>query len=179
MTDPGRPGSDEYFDYFGRYVDQVPDGPVLETLESSLGATVGLLEGVPPELEEHRYAPEKWTVRQVVGHVLDVERSFGYRGLFIARGESTPLPSFDENLWARTGGHGSRPLAELVSELELVRRSHLLLFRALPREAWDRRGVVSGREFTVRAFPWIMAGHEIHHRRILEERYVPAGGGSA
>lgn len=169
---PGRPEPSEYHDAYAGYVEQVPEGPILELLESELEITLGVLSRVPAEMEEHRYAPDKWSVREVVGHVLDSERLFGYRALSIARDDPASLPSMDQEQWAANSSHGRRPLIELAAELELLRRSHLLMFRGFSEEAWRRRGVASGREFSVRSFPWILVGHEIHHRTVLRERYL-------
>ena len=172
-----RPAPSEYAEYYGLYVGQVPDGDVLEILERGVGETRELLDGIPPEWETHRYEPGKWSVREVVGHVLDAERVFAYRALSFARADPAPLPSMDENAWAVSSGAGRRPLASLLGELEHLRRSHVAMFAGFGDEVWDRRGVASGFELTVRAMPYILAGHEIHHRRVLAERYLgPLGG---
>ncbi len=121
-----------------------------------------------------RYAPGKWTVKEVLGHVTDAERIFAYRALRIARGDQTPLASFEQDDYVRGGNFAERTLADLAEEFGLVRAASIALFRSLQREAWQRRGVASEKEVTVRALAFIVAGHEIHHRLILEERYFPA-----
>jgi hypothetical protein len=165
-----RPGADEYPEYYGRYISKVPDGDVLKMLERQLDDTLTLLRNVPPDREKYRYQPEKWSIREVVGHVLDVERVFGLRALHFARGDATPLPSFEQDDWARISNAGERPLADLAEEFRLVRLGHVLMFRGLDPDAALRRGRTTA-EFTVRSMAWILAGHEIHHQRGLREAY--------
>lgn len=167
-----RPGPGEYAPFYAGYVARVPDGDVLATLEAQLREAVSLLEGVPAGREGHRYAPGKWSVREVVGHVADAERIFAYRALRFARGDRTPLPGFEENGYVRAAGSDARPLAELTGELRTVRLATLSLFRGLPAEAWSRSGEASGAPVTVRALAWIAAGHAAHHLHVLRERYL-------
>lgn len=167
-----RPGSGEYGAYHVRYLERVPHGDVLETLAREGAAFVRRLRALPADREEHRYAPGKWTVREIVGHCIDTERVFVQRALWFARGDPSPLPGFEQDDWARASNAGRRPLAELAEEHEAVRRSTLLLFRGLDGEAAARRGIADRVEFTVRAIAWILAGHELHHRAVLEQRYL-------
>lgn len=169
-----RPDPSEYFDYYDLYVRQVPDGDVLEILERGVGLTRRVLERVPADRESFRYGPGKWSFREVVGHLIDSERLFTFRSLHIARGDPAPLPGIDQDHWGRGSDAGERSLTDLLAELEAVRSSGLHLFRSFSAAALDRTGDASGHRFSVRAFPWIVAGHEIHHRTILEERYLPA-----
>lgn len=173
-----RPDASEYAPFYGTSIDQVPDGPVLDRLEHQIAETAEFLRSVPADREGHRYAPDRWSIREVVGHVLDIERVFGLRALHFARSDPAPLPGVDQDAWAGAAGYGERPLGDLVEELEAVRRSSVALFRGLPDDAWSRTGVASGVTFTVRAIPWILAGHEIHHRRVLRERYLESPGAS-
>ena len=167
-----RPQPSEYDEYYGLYIGQVPEGNILELLERGLADNRALLGDLPTEWQTHRYQPGKWSVREVVGHVLDAERVFGYRAVSIARADPAPLPSMDQDVWAASSNAARRPLASLLEELEHLRRSHVAMFADFDQEMWGRRGVASGFEFTVRSFPYILAGHEIHHRRVLEERYL-------
>jgi hypothetical protein len=172
-----RPAAGDAAPYYFRYIDRVPDEDVLSLLERGLAETRRVLAGIVGaggERETFRYEPGKWSVREVVGHVLDAERVFGFRALHMARGADTALPSLDEDEWVPTSGAGARPLAEMLDELELVRRGHLAMFRAFDAAAWERTGVASDVLFRVRAFPFILAGHEIHHREVLAERYAVA-----
>ena len=167
-----RPEPDEYADYYSLYIDQVPEGDILELLATGVQASRRLLGGLPEEWETHRYEPGKWTLREVVGHMTDVERLFSYRALAMARSDPASLPGMDQDQWAAASNAADRPLAAQIEDLERARASSIALFESFPEEAWDRRGVASGFEFTVRAFPYIQAGHEIHHLRVLEEKYL-------
>jgi len=173
MTGPvERPGPSEHEAYYSTYIDQVPEGDVLQLLGTQIETTLELLASVSPELETHRYAPDKWTVREVVGHVIDAERVFAHRAFSFARADASPIPGMDQDEYAAASNAAVRPLAELASELEAVRSSTLALFRGFPDEAWTRSGVASGFSFSVRCLPFIIAGHEIHHRRGLVENYL-------
>jgi uncharacterized damage-inducible protein DinB len=167
-----RPAAGDAASYYFTYIDKVPDGDVLALLETSLDDTRQALAAVDAERETFRYAPGKWTVRDVVGHLLDAERVFGYRAFHFARADPAELPSMDQEIYARTARAERRPLAEVLDELADVRRGHLALFRGFDDEAWERTGIASNVPFRVRAIPFILAGHEIHHRQILVERYL-------
>jgi len=166
-----RPDASEHDPYFARYVGAAPDGDIVETLEREGSAFAGALAALPANAALHAYAPDKWTVADVVLHLADAERVFAYRALRIGRGDSTPLPGFDQEPWAASGHATSRPFAGLIDELVAVRAASLHLFRAFEPEDWGRRGESNGAPVTVRALAWIVAGHEQHHRRILRERY--------
>ena len=167
-----RPVAGEYAPYYDRYLSKVPDGDLLRMLESQRRETQQLLAGLSEPKALHRYAPGKWSIKEVVGHVADAERVFCYRALRFARGDHMPLPSFDEQAWAPAGKFDARSLADLAAELDAVRRATIALFAGLPREALARRGVASDNEVSVQALAWIIAGHERHHVTILRERYL-------
>jgi hypothetical protein len=167
-----RPDPSEYFEYYDTYIRRVPDRDVLSVLADSLEETLGLLDGIPVEFEEYRYAPGKWSLREVIGHIIDAERVFAYRALHFARRDPAPLPSMEENDYARASNAGRRHLSALLEELEAVRRSSILLFRSFDEDSLGLRGTASGCEFSVRSIPYIVAGHEIHHRSTLVERYL-------
>ncbi len=166
-----RPSVGDCSEYLTRYVNLVPDGPILETLAAQLEETAALLAAAGEERGDHRYASGKWSVKEVVGHLADTELVFGYRALRFGRGDATPLPGFEHDDWVPHGGFGERPLAEMVELLRRVRVASLALFAGFPAAAWSRRGMAAEAEIVVSAFPWINAGHELHHRRILRERY--------
>ena len=169
-----RPEPTEYADFYGTYVSKVPGADVLSVLESQRVQMLQLFAGRSERDGSFRYAPGKWTVKEVLGHVTDAERIFTYRALRIARGDQTPLASFEQDDFVRTGAFSERTLASLAEEFAAVRGASLALFRSFNEEAWPRRGVASQKEVTVRALAFITAGHQIHHRLILEERYFPA-----
>jgi uncharacterized damage-inducible protein DinB len=172
MSNPIRPAQGEFAPYAALYIDRVPDGDIVATLETQLETTLALLRHVPEERAGYAYAAGKWTVREVVGHVADTERVLAYRALRIGRGDATPLPGFDENAFVSHAGFNGRTLDQLLAELDAVRRATTALARGLPPEAWTRRGTADGAPFTVRGLLFMIAGHELHHRAILEERYL-------
>ena len=167
-----RPDSSEYVPYYGRYVALVPDGPIVDLLRAQIRDTSALLRSLPESKGDYSYAPGKWTLKQVVGHVADTERVFGYRALRFARGDATPVPGFEQDDYAREGAFESRTIRHLADELEAVRRATVLLFEGLDEQAWSRRGTASSNPVTVRALAYIIAGHERHHLKILNDRYL-------
>jgi hypothetical protein len=169
-----RPEPTEYAEFYAGYVSEVPGSDVLGVLESQRVQMLQLFAARSERDGSFRYAPEKWTVKEVLGHINDAERIFAYRALRIARGDRTPLPAFEQEDFVRNGGFGERTLADLAEEFGLVRNASVALFRSLREDAWPRRGVANQKEVTVRALAFITAGHQIHHRAILEERYFPA-----
>jgi uncharacterized damage-inducible protein DinB len=169
-----RPEPTEYADFYANYMSKVPGSDVLGVLESQRLQMLQLFAGRSERDGSFRYAPDKWTVKEVLGHITDTERIFTYRALRIARGDQTPLPGFEQDDFVKNGGFGERTLAGLADEFALVRAASIALFRSFPEEAWARRGVASQKEVTVRALAFITAGHQMHHRVILEESYFPA-----
>jgi hypothetical protein len=166
-----RPAADEYVPSFAGYIGKVPQGDIITILRTQIETTVGSLRALPEAKGDHAYAPDKWTIKEVVGHLADVERVMSFRALWFARADPAPLPAFDENTWAPEGRFGQRPLADLLQEFTHVRAATVALLSGLPAEAWTRRGVSNQRVLSVRALACIMAGHELHHRAILRERY--------
>ena len=166
-----RPAPSEHNPYYSRYIELVPDGDLLKTLERQGRQTAKLLRAIGEKKSKYRYAPDKWTIREVVGHMSDTERVFAYRAMTFARADATGLPSFDENAWARASNAGDRTLNDLVTELESVRTSTLALFRGFGPDYFTRTGVASNHPISVRALAYIIAGHEKHHVNILKERY--------
>ena len=168
-----RPTGDEHSPYYGKYIERVPEGDVFETLESQLQRTVELLDTFGETGGALRYAPGKWSVKEVVGHITDTERIFTYRALCAARGEAGPLPGFDENAYVAGAHFDARTLNSLLGEITVVRRATLALFRNLGEDALVRRVIANGVPITPRAIAWIIAGHELHHASLLRERYLP------
>lgn len=165
------PAHGEYNEYYGTYISLVGDGDVCRNLAAQIAETDAYLRGIPEDKGGHRYAEGKWSVSELVGHLIDTERIMAARALRFARGDETPLPGFEQDDYVLTGGFGERPLAGLAEEYRLLRESNILMFEGLPAEAWDRRGVANESPVTVRALAYIIAGHELHHMRILRERY--------
>jgi len=171
-TAPAKPQANEYAEYYGKYVSLVPEGDVVETLSRQSGETLALLRSIPEERGGHAYGPGKWTIRQLVGHVIDGERIFAYRALAIARGERASLPGMEQDEYMEHARFDERTLANLCEEFEHVRRANVLMMRGFDAEAWARRGVASDNEVTVLALAYIIAGHELHHLNVLRVRYL-------
>ena len=169
-----RPEAGEYAEHYATYISKVPGTNVLGILESQRLHMSQLFAGRSERDGNFRYAPGKWTIKEVLGHITDTERIFTYRALRIARGDQTPLPGFEQDDFVKNGGFAARTLADLVEEFAAVRGASVALFRSFDDQAWSRRGVASQKQVTVRALGFITAGHQIHHRMILEEQYFPA-----
>lgn len=167
-----KPAASEHSPYYSKYIDRVPAGDIIGRLETQVEETARLLAGLTPEQAEHRYAPGKWSIKEVIGHIADAERIFAYRALRIGRGDATPLASFDENTYVPAGDFGSRSVADLVAEFRAVRAATVATFRGFPADAMTRLGTASNAPASVRALAWTIAGHELHHVNILRERYL-------
>ena len=171
MSHLPRPEAGEHDGYYTRYVEIVPDGDIVEVLSSQMGETLALLQAVSAERETFSYAPGKWTIREVIGHLIDVERMFAFRAMNMTRAEGVELPGMDPDEWAKNSTAAQRHLDDLAAEWAALRRAHVYLFSTLGPEAGERRGIATGLEFTVRSFPWIIAGHELWHRECLIRDY--------
>lgn len=167
----GRPGRDEAAEYYFRYIDRVAGDDVLARLEAQLGEVESFFSGISEEASLFRYAPDKWSVREVVNHVADTERAFQFRAFWFGRGFETPLASFDQDTAVTGARADERAFSTHVEDLRRVRAATLSLFAGLPADTWLRRGVASGNPVSVRALAWIAAGHFAHHLAILRERY--------
>jgi len=166
-----RPDRGEYADFYAGYVDAVPEGDIRETLAAASREMEAFYAAIPESKGGFAYAPGKWTVREVLGHVADSERVFTYRALRFGRGDRTPLPGFDQEILVPHSNVAVRPWSELLDDLFTIRRCTLNLFRSFREEDWERRGEASGVEVSVRALAFVVTGHELHHRRVLRERY--------
>jgi hypothetical protein len=167
------PETSEYLPYYGKYISLVAGGDILTTLQEQIKHTVESLTAVREDRGDYRYAHGKWSIREVLGHVIDTERIFAYRALRISRNDATPMEGFEQDDYVRNGPFPHCRVKELVEEFACVREATLFLFRSLEEGAWVRRGVANKAEVSVRALAYIIAGHELHHRNILEEKYLP------
>jgi hypothetical protein len=174
MIEVQRPSTDEYAPFYHKYIERVPDGDIRLILRVQLADTSALLRPISEQQAAFRYEPGKWSIRQTIGHLIDTERVMTYRALRIARGDETPLAGFDENTFAENAGSDERTLPSLIGELEALRQSTAALFQHLPDAAWSRSGLANNKSVTVRGLAFIIAGHELHHREILQTRYLPA-----
>jgi DinB family protein len=172
-----RPQPGEYAPYYDRYISLVHPNEaqgydVLAALEDQRRQTLLLLSGRTEADGDLRYAPDKWSLKEVLGHVNDTERIMSYRALRIARGDQTPIEGFEQDDYVRNAPFAHRPLADLIEDYIAVRRATVSLFRNLDESAWTRRGIANKNEISVRALAYVIAGHEQHHRRIIEEKYL-------
>lgn len=167
----GRPEATEYAPFYASYVARVPEEEILPVLAGQVVEIRSLAAGVPPERETFRYAPGKWSVREVLGHVTDGERLFGYRALAIGRGDETSLPGFDEQAYMVHAGFDAVPLADLAEDFAAAREANLRMLGRFDEAAWRRVGTANAVPVSARALAWIMAGHVRHHLAIFEERY--------
>ncbi len=166
-----RPAATEYAPYYAGYVSRVPGSDVLAVLARQPEEIGRIGAAVAPDRELFRYAPGKWTIREVAGHMIDAERVFGHRAFCISRGERSPLPTMDEDGYVALSRYAGTPLAELLDEFAAVRASNLVVLRRLPADGWSRTGTASGNPVSVRALAYIMAGHIIHHCGVLQAKY--------
>jgi uncharacterized damage-inducible protein DinB len=169
-----RPQASEYAPYYEKYVALVPDGEIVETLGLQSKEMKLLLGTLSEEGAEFRYSPGKWSIKEVLGHISDTERIFAYRLLRIARGDLTPLAGFEQDDYVKAGNFSARPLAKLLEEFTAVRQATIALVESLDEAAELRRGVASQKEISARALVFLIAGHQQHHRVVLQERYLPA-----
>jgi hypothetical protein len=167
-----RPAADEAAPYYFTYIDRITAEDVLPALESQLDPTMRLLAGISEEQSLHRYAPGKWSIRQLLNHVSDAERVFLYRELWFARGFDTPLPSFEQETAVAAADADQFSWASHVEEFRAIRIATLAFFRNLPADAWGRKGIASGSPVSVRAIAYIIAGHLAHHSAVLRQRYL-------
>lgn len=166
-----RPGAGEFAPFYNGYVVKVGEGDVVAAMGRQLEATLAQLGAVPAERGDHRYAPGKWSVKEVMGHLADSERVFAYRALRFARADTTELAGFDETTWVPAGAFGRRSLADIVAEYEAVRRASLAFFASLDDAAAARIGTANGNRVSVRALAWVITGHDAHHALVLRDRY--------
>src|SRR5450755_3752244 len=167
-----KPAPHEAIPYYATYIDKVPAGDIRATLEAQLEETRAFLLSIGEEKSRHRYAPGKWSLREVLGHINDCERLFVFRAFWFARRFDSPLPDFDQEIAIAASSAHDLHWARHVAEFEAVRASTTLFFRNLPDPAWTRSGIASGNPFTVRALAWIAAGHVAHHVGLVKQRYL-------
>lgn len=168
-----RPTSNEYAPYYGRYIDLVPDGDLLKLLSEQINNTLVVLRGISEKQSLTRYAPDKWSIKEVIGHVTDTERIMCYRALRIGRADTTPIPGFEQDDYVHAANSDALAFMDLVSEFQIVRSASVALFRNFDENAIGRRGTANNFSVTVRGLAYIIAGHERHHLNILQSKYLP------
>lgn len=167
-----RPDRTEAAEYYFKYIDHVEGGDICRILDAQGAEALDLFAGISEERSEHRYAPGKWSIRDVLAHLIDTERLFVFRAFWFARGFDSELPSFEPDVASAAALAGARPWKAHVEEFRALRASTVAFFEGLPPEAWGRRGVASGNPFSVRALAYLAAGHVTHHLEILREKYL-------
>ena len=167
-----RPADDEYAPFYAGYLEKVPDGDILHTLAAQQASAVAALRAIPPDKHDHRYAPGRWTVMQMLRHAIDTEWVFTYRALWIARGDQAELPDMDQAAFVAGTKVEGQSLAAWVEEFRHLRTANLALFGTFDDDVLSRAGHASGNRITVRAILWVMAGHLAHHLEILNDRYL-------
>jgi uncharacterized damage-inducible protein DinB len=167
-----RPKDNEYPAYYQPYVSLVPDTDLVQLLNESLQETVQLFEGLSEEEGLYRYSPTKWSIKEVLGHITDTERIMSYRLLRVGRGDSTPLAGFDENDYVAGSQINKLPTRDILEDFIATRKSTLTLIQNMPKDAWVNIGFANGKEISAQAIAYIIAGHAIHHRKIITERYL-------
>lgn len=171
MSYATRPAPADFPAFYHRYVEQAVGADMFEAMRAAQEKMHQVLGGVAADRGNFRYGPDKWSIKEVLQHVIDAERIFAYRALRFSRNDATELPAFEENDYAPASQADRRTLKDLLHEYDVVRESSLLLFQSIPPEAIDRSGIANGRSITVRAIGWVIAGHSNHHATVLLERY--------
>lgn len=167
-----RPDASEHPPDYAESIEQVPDGDIRDLLARENEETLALLRSLTAEQADSRYAPGKWSIKEVIGHLIDEERILAYRALRFARNDATELPGYESHTYPQYADFGKRTLSDLADEWEHLRKANVQFFRHLDEAAWGRSGVAAGARVSVRALAWFMVGHEIHHRNILRTRYL-------
>jgi uncharacterized damage-inducible protein DinB len=162
----------EYASNFEKYISILGDVHLTEELEISVHEFIKFVQNIPMDKFDYRYAEGKWTIKDIIQHLIDAERIFSYRALRIARGDKTPLPGFEENDYAANANAVSRSIQELLTEMAVVRQSTLSLFKSLSTPSLERSGTMSGKEISVRALGFLIIGHQKHHQKVFKERYL-------
>ena len=168
----GRPETTEFAEYYAGYISKVPGGDILQFLQQQLATTSDVLRSIPEAKGDFRYESGKWSIKELLGHIIDAERVFAYRALVFARNDATPLPGFDQDPWSQHANYAHLELGDIAAEFDAVRRSTIHLFRHLDPPAWSRKGIANKNGMTVRAAAFIIAGHAQHHLDVLNSRYL-------
>ncbi len=167
-----RPSQEEYKPYYGKYIDLVPEGDIIKILKKQIKDVEKLCKEISPKKSLFRYMPEKWSIREVIGHIIDTERVMAYRALSIARKGQNNLPGFDQDEYIRSSNFNDIKLKDIVDEFCAVRTSNIFMLSSLSEEATEREGIANNNPVTVRALAYIMAGHVTHHLNVIKEKYL-------
>ena len=172
----GRPEAGEFDPYYSGYIGQVIEDDAVTALEAELNESLAFFRSIDEQVSTTPYAEGKWTIREILGHIVDTERVMSYRAMRFARNDQTGLPGFEQDDFIRGASFNQVSTGDLLREFEHLRRANILMFRNLSEAAWSRRGRANDKQITVRALAFIIVGHEKHHRKIVKERYLAALG---
>ncbi len=167
-----RPNKNEYAEYYHKYIEKVPQGNIVGILEDQLGTITNFFMQITEEKSKFRYAQGKWSIREVLGHIIDAERVFSYRAMRFSRNDKRSLQSFDENHYIQNSNYDSITLQMLIEEFTSLRNTNIYMFKGFTENMWLAKGIVSENEVSVRALAYIIVGHAEHHMRIVQERYL-------
>ena len=167
-----RPSKNDYAEYYHKYIQEIDGDNIFEVLEKQLNATLNLFKNISEDKGNYSYAAGKWSIKEVIGHCIDTERIFAYRALCIARGEKKSLPGMEQDDYAKKGEFNRRTLKNLLNEYELVRKSNIILFNSFQEKVLQNIGIASDNEVTVLGLMFIIAGHELHHIKVIKEKYL-------
>ena len=167
-----RPKHNEYPSYYSQYINLVQDGDIIHILYEQMRSMTQFVNSFSEEVAAYRYAPDKWSVKEVVGHVMDTERVFSYRALCFARNDKTHLPAFDQDAYVKQANFGKRTLLDIADEYRSVRKGTICLYRSFEEGILNRVGTASDYSLALRSIPYILVGHEMHHRNVIETCYL-------
>jgi DinB superfamily len=168
----GRPEAGEFAEFYSGYVSKVPGTDVLSFLQQQMDSATSLIREIPESQGDHTYASGKWSIKELLGHVIDTERVFAYRALVFGRNDTAALPGFDQDQWIQNSNYGNLSIRQILAEFESVRRATLLMLQGLPPAAWGRRGTANDKQMSTRGAAFVIAGHTQHHLDILNSRYL-------
>lgn len=167
-----RPDPNEYAPYYNKYIDEVPEGDIFKILKKQIGVVEKFCKSIPPKKTLFRYAPDKWTVKEVIGHIVDTERIMAFRALRFARNDTSNLPGFNQDEFVRQSNHNNIKLGDLVKEFAAVRESNILLFKTFTDEMSMRQRMANDKLISTRAIVYVMVGHVTHHLNVIKEKYL-------
>ena len=167
-----KPAQNQYPEYYQKYIDKVPDGNILEIFKANKAKNIELLSTLSDKQAEHRYAEGKWSIKEVLGHIIDTERIFACRVLRMARNDKTNIPQYEHDVYVTEAKFDNFSISNLIEQYKVLGNSTLSLFNSFDEESWERVGISGGKEFIVKCFPYILAGHELHHFGVLKEKYL-------
>jgi hypothetical protein len=167
-----KPDLSEHAPHFSKYIDMIGEENVITFLAEQKNDLIKLIKSISEEKGNYKYAPEKWTIKEVIGHIIDSDRVYGFRALYFARGGTSALPGYDQDVWAKEGAYNSLSLDELIADFELAREANISLFKRLSVKDCVKTGIANNNRMSVRAIAYIIGGHTAHHVNVIREMYL-------